>query len=131
MVNDTIYNNITMYDSTFSEEYIWACLQKVQLADEIQAMPKGIETLIGDNGVTLSSGQKQRLCLARAMILGKAIIILDEPTSAVDALTANIVAKAIYEIFKGRLLIIISHDESILQECDIRLKLENGNLTEI
>ena len=73
-------------------------------------------------------GQKQRLVLARAIVNNKKITVLDEPTSALDEVTQENVMKGIYNAFSKRTLIIITHDNSILKECDEVLVLKNGRL---
>lgn len=94
-------------------------------------MEKGIYTLIGDNGNILSTGQKQRLMLARAIMGRKKITILDEPTATLDKVTREKVMNALYKEFIDRTLIIITHDKCILESCDEILELKGGKLVRL
>ena len=91
----------------------------------------GVDFVIGDNGSQLSLGQRQRLSLARTFLLGKKVIILDEPTSALDPYTANKVMNNLYLELKNKLVIIISHNYSVLNRCDKVYLLKNGTFTEL
>ena len=94
-------------------------------------MKDGLDSIVGNEGSVLSSGQRQRLLLARIFAnASKKIIILDEPTSALDKDTQEIVMNTIYEEFRDRTLIIITHDKAILSQCEKILLLENGKLIE-
>ena len=115
-----------MGNESATREDVIDALRKVNFYDEVMAMENGLDTLLGDNGATISSGQQQRLMLARAIISDKKIVILDEPTAALDSKTEKNVMQSIYECFADRLLIIISHNESILTGCDSVLRLTNG-----
>ena len=126
ILRDTVFNNITLGNESATREDVIDALRKVNFYDEVMAMENGLDTLLGDNGATISSGQQQRLMLARAIISDKKIVILDEPTAALDSKTEKNVMQSIYECFADRLLIIISHNESILTGCDSVLRLTNG-----
>jgi ABC-type multidrug transport system fused ATPase/permease subunit len=129
--NDTIFNNIAMYDDTVSSKDLYEVLKKVELYDEVCNMNGKIYSVIGDSGVTISSGQKQRIAIARALLSNRKIIILDEPTSALDIDTKNKITQTIFETFKDKILIIISHDDSLIEKCDKIVFLENGKFKEI
>ena len=116
IINDTVYNNIALERKGVEEKEILLALKKVCLYNEITKMEQGIYTVVGDKGSALSSGEKQRLALARALISKKQIVILDEPTAALDEVTRDMVMQNIYEELAGRTLIIIAHDRSILPE---------------
>lgn len=126
IINDTIYNNLVLGKEDIEKDEVYAALKKVGLYEEINEMKDGIGTVIGDNGNALSTGQKQRLALARAIIAKRKITILDEPTSALDVVTQERVMQALYEEFKDSTLIIITHSKAILQNCDDIFELKNG-----
>lgn len=131
IIHDTLYNNLTMYDKNISEDMIWEVLKKVELEELFSDNEDKLNTIIGDNGITLSSGQRQRLSLARTMLIGRRIIILDEPTSALDEATTELITKLLYEEFNDKTLIIISHNKSVLKNCDRILKIEKGKVMEV
>ncbi|SFY00665.1 ABC-type multidrug transport system, ATPase and permease component [Ruminococcus sp. XPD3002] len=128
MFNDTIYNNIVMNSTDINEERIYDMLRKLKLYDDITKLNDNIQSVIGDNGTTLSTGQRQRLAIARALLSDKQIIIMDEPTSSIDSETEKEVMKTIYNELSDKTLIIITHDEQILYNCDEILELRNRNL---
>ncbi len=96
----------------------------------IQKLPNGYDTVIGERGSTLSGGQKQRLALARAVLTDAPILILDEPTAALDALAERDVLEALTEVAQRRTTLIISHRLSAVRDCDKILVLEHGRVVE-
>ena len=128
MFNDTIYNNIVMNSTDIDEDRIYDMLKKLKLYDDITKLDDSIQSVIGDNGTTLSTGQRQRLAIARALLSDKKIIVMDEPTSSIDSETEKEVMKTIYNELSDKTLIIITHDEQILYNCDEVLELRNRNL---
>ncbi len=98
--------------------------------DFITDLPDGYDTIIGERGCTLSGGQRQRLCLARAIIKRPSILILDEPTSAVDAESASLIQDTINRIHQGTTLLLISHQLAGLDRFDRILVLRRGALVE-
>jgi len=129
IVHDTIYNNIAIGQNNISEKEVLDALKKVNLYDEVMEMEHGLDTILGDQGASISTGQQQRIMLARAMVSHKKIIILDEPTSALDEATSKKVMQSIYETFADQLLIIISHDKAALYGCNEVLDLNNGQFS--
>ena len=93
-------------------------------------MPDGYDTLIGDNAENLSAGQKQLLCIARAMALDPPMLILDEATSSIDTLTEIRVQKAFRKLMKGRTGFIIAHRLSTIRESDTILVMNGGDIVE-
>jgi ATP-binding cassette, subfamily B, multidrug efflux pump len=91
-------------------------------------MPQGLETLVGERGVTLSGGQKQRLALARALVENTPVLILDDPVSQLDTRTARRVIDGILGLTSGRTCIFISHRLSALAACDVIYILKNGRI---
>ena len=100
-------------------------------ADEfIRAMPQGYETPIGERGVTLSGGQRQRLALARAFLKGSPILILDEPTTALDAETEAAVLRSLERLRKGRTVFVVAHRLSTVRQADLLLVMHDGQIVE-
>ena len=98
--------------------------------DFIVALPNGYETILGERGGTLSGGQRQRICLARAIIKQPSILILDEPTSAVDPASASLIRDTVARLQEGKTTLVIAHQFFAMDQFDQILVLENGRLVE-
>lgn len=129
VLQDTIFNNVAFGNGNITREEVREALKKACFWDEVMEMERGVDTMVGDSGSTLSNGQQHRLVLARAFASKKKILILDEPTSALDSNTEKIVMKNFYEEYKDKTLIIITHNEEILNSCDEVLRLSQGRLS--
>jgi ABC-type multidrug transport system fused ATPase/permease subunit len=104
---------------------------KLANADEfISKMPNGYDTLVGDRGDTLSGGQRQRIGIARAIIRNNPILILDEPTAALDTESEQLVIEALERLMKGRTVITIAHRLSTIRDADSILVLKDGVVLE-
>ncbi|MCK5100168.1 MAG: ATP-binding cassette domain-containing protein, partial [Desulfobacteraceae bacterium] len=103
-------------------------LKACMLENTIASMPQGLNTIVGERGVTLSGGQKQRIALVRTLIQEKQIIILDDPVSQMDTDTASEVIKNINLLKNDSTLIIVSHRISALTSCDNIYILNNGRI---
>jgi ATP-binding cassette subfamily B protein len=100
-------------------------------ADEfIRQLPKGYDTVIGERGATLSGGQRQRLAIARALLKDAPVLILDEPTSAVDAETEKQILEALERLMEGRTTFIVAHRLSTIRSADRIVVLEKGKVAE-
>jgi ATP-binding cassette subfamily B protein len=97
--------------------------------DFIEALPDGYDTLVGERGVRLSGGERQRVSLARAFLKDAPVLILDEPTSAVDTRTEKVIMEAMYRLMDGRTTFLIAHRLSTLKGCDERLRIGSGRIT--
>jgi len=98
--------------------------------DFIVALPNGYDTLVGERGLRLSGGERQRIALARAFLKDAPILILDEPTSAIDVATEALIMEAMQRVMAGRTTLMIAHRLSTLEVCDARLVIEHGHLVE-
>tara|TARA_B100001093_G_scaffold496996_1_gene543382 strand:- start:2037 stop:3776 length:1740 start_codon:yes stop_codon:yes gene_type:complete len=128
LFDDTIKNNIAYAKLNASDEEIKEAA-KNSFADEfIEKLPKKYETIIGENGVRLSGGEKQRLSIARAILKKSPIILLDEATSSLDAETENKIQKAISFLTKGRTTIVIAHRLSTILNSDKICVINNGQV---
>ena len=126
LFDDTIKNNIAYADLDASEDEIKQAA-KHSFADEfIEKLPQKYETIIGENGIRLSGGEKQRLSIARAILKKSPIILLDEATSSLDAETESKIQKAINFLTKGRTTIVIAHRLSTILNSDKIYVIDNG-----
>ncbi|MFC2035099.1 ABC transporter ATP-binding protein [Chloroflexota bacterium] len=100
------------------------------LHDFIQGLPDGYDTWIGERGLTLSGGEKQRLSIARTLLINPSILILDDSTSSVDAETEHLIRQALDRLIKGRTTFIITHRLPIIKNADLILMLRNGQIVE-
>src|SRR5207245_305531 len=101
-----------------------------RIHDMVQCLPEGYETLLGEAGVPLSEGEKQRITIARALLRDAPILILDEPTSALDVETEALVMEAIERLMEGRTTFIIAHRLSTVRRCDRIIVLRDGVIAE-
>ena len=128
LFDDTIRNNIAYAKTNASDDDIKdAC--KFAAADEfIKKLPKGYNTMIGENGIRLSGGQKQRISIARAILKQSPIILLDEATSSLDAASEEIVQNAINNLVKNKTTLVIAHRLSTIHNADQIFILKNGKI---
>ncbi len=129
LFNDTVRANLTMgRDQTDAE--LWQALAIAQLKEVVQALPKGLDTIVGRQGVRLSGGQRQRLAIARMVLAAPQVVILDEATSALDAETERHLHQALAGFLAGRTTLIIAHRLSAVRQADRILVFENGRVVE-
>jgi ATP-binding cassette subfamily B multidrug efflux pump len=126
----SIRQNVAYAPRKFVEEQIMSAVEDARLAQDIPALPKGLETVVGERGFTLSGGQRQRATLARALITDASILILDDPLSSVDASVEEEMLTELRKRAKGRTVILISNRVAALAWCDRILVLENGSITD-
>src|SRR5580698_1006067 len=129
LFNDTIASNVA-YGQTPDREKVLAALQSANLADVVAAMPDGIDTRVGGNGMRLSGGQRQRLAIARAIYKDAPILILDEATSALDSESERHVQAALETLMKGRTTLVIAHRLSTIERADRILVMDAGKIAE-
>ncbi len=122
--------NIAFGKKGADSEEIRATAQLAGLAGDVERFPDKYETLVGERGITLSGGQKQRTSIARALIKNPAILILDDPLSAVDAATEEEILVNLADYYGSRTVIIVSHRLSALHDCDNIIYLESGRIIE-
>ena len=130
LFKDTIYNNILLGDKSADYEQVVAACKKACCYDFIMALPNGFETMIGENGVTLSGGEKQRISIARAILKDAPIILLDEATASVDPDNEYYIQIAINELVKDKTLIVIAHKLSCVMNADNIVVIDEGKIVE-
>ena len=129
MFNDTVRNNLTLGED-LPEARLWQALEVAQLKEVVAAMPQGLDTLIGRQGVRLSGGQLQRLAIARMVLTDPKVVILDEATSALDTETEARLHRALQDFLKGRTTLIIAHRLSAVRQADRVYVFEDGHIIE-
>ena len=127
---DTIRNNVVFDRNDFSNESLESVLRVAEISDEIKALDKGLDTLLGERGITLSGGQRQRLTIARALLTDPAILILDDALSMVDTRTEERILNHILEFRKGKTTLMVSHRISTISRAELLVVLDNGQLIE-
>lgn len=130
LFNETVENNIRYGRPTATRSEVEAVARKARIHDEIAGLPDGYETYIGERGVKLSAGQRQRISIARAFLSEPDILVLDEPTSFLDEGTIRLFKSSLRELISGRTTFIISHSETILDMADRIFNLGDGRLNE-
>jgi ATP-binding cassette subfamily B protein/subfamily B ATP-binding cassette protein MsbA len=127
----TIAENIAYGRPGAGRQDIEAAACAANLHDFIVTLPQGYDTVIGQRGVTLSGGERQRLSVARALLKGAPILVLDEPTAALDALTEKLMLQALRRLMKDRTTFIIAHRLSSIRDADRIVVLREGRITEV
>ncbi|MCK5313066.1 MAG: ATP-binding cassette domain-containing protein [Desulfobacteraceae bacterium] len=130
LFNETVRDNIRYGKTDATDEEIEAASKAAYAYDFVQGFPKGFETRIGELGNRLSGGEKQRICIARALIKNAPILILDEATSALDAEAERVVQKALGNLMKNRTTFVIAHRLSTIEYADRVILLKNGEIKE-
>lgn len=131
LYSGTIKENIMMGNPDATFEELMNAIKSAHLQDLIQELPDGLDTLLGERGLTLSGGQRQRVAIARAMLKNAPIVILDEATSALDNESEAIVQKAMDNLMKDRTVFIIAHRLSTIKNADRIAVINEGELVEL
>lgn len=130
LFNEDVRQNLLLAKSDASDEDLLRTLSLCGLTTWLEALPEGLDTWIGERGVKMSGGERQRFALARLMLQNRPYILLDEPTANLDQLTASEVMKSVFSFAKGRGLLMITHDLKWLQEMDEILLVDGGKVVE-
>ena len=126
----TVQENIAYgrQGATFDE--IRSCATSAAIDDFIQSLPQGYSTLVGERGATLSAGERQRIALARALLRNPSILVMDEPTAALDPTSESAIAEAFSRVLRGRTAILITHRMSLVEIADYVIVLDSGGVLE-
>ena len=130
LFNDTIMMNIKYGKLKATDSEVVEAAKKARAHEFIEELPEKYNQLVGERGIKLSVGQKQRIAIARAILRNPAILILDEPTSALDAETEKQIAESFDELMKGRTTFIIAHRFSTVRKADRIFVFEKGRIVE-
>ena len=130
LFNDTVRYNITYGRPDATQEMIEDAARTAFAHDFISDLPDGYETIIGERGIFISGGQRQRLAIARALLIDAPVLILDEATSALDAESEQLVQRAIGNLIRNRTTIVIAHRLSTVRKADLIVVMERGRIVE-
>src|SRR5713226_8602306 len=131
LFSESIADNIRFGRADATAGEVRESAEEAGLSGDVATFSQGLETVIGERGITLSGGQKQRTAIARALIRDPLILILDDSLSAVDTATEERILRALREIRKGRTVLIVSHRVSSVKDADQIIVLENGRIVEL
>jgi ATP-binding cassette, subfamily B, bacterial len=129
--NDTVLNNIVLGAEEIDHDLLERAVSLANINHEIESMPKGYSTKLGEQGRGMSGGQKQRILIARALYKNPEFLFLDEATNALDTINEKKIVDALEEAFIGRTVVIIAHRLSTIRKADQIIVMKNGRISEI
>ncbi|GAT68588.1 ABC transporter ATP-binding protein [Planomonospora sp. ID91781] len=130
LFHDTIGANLRYARPGATDEEIWEALRAAQIAELVESLPEGLETVVGDRGYRLSGGEKQRLALARLLLKAPRVVVLDEATAHLDSESEAAVQRALKSALAGRTSLVIAHRLSTIREADQILVIADGRVAE-
>jgi ABC-type multidrug transport system fused ATPase/permease subunit len=131
LMSESIRSNLLLANPKASADDMLEACRSAGAMEFIDALPGGLDALLGQSGDTLSVGQKQRLCIARGLVRNTRILILDEPTAALDPATENALMQTLRQAAEGRLVVVIAHRLSTIRQADRIIFLEDGQIMDI
>lgn len=130
LFNDTLYRNLAYGRPDASEEEVYRAARLAHLDHFIDALPEGYDTKVGERGLKLSGGEKQRVAIARVLLKDPPLLVLDEATSSLDSLSEQAILGALNEVSRSRTTLVIAHRLSTIRDADTILVLANGQIVE-
>src|SRR5690606_19358256 len=131
LFNDTIANNIAYGGrDRYTDEQIRQAAQAAHAMEFLEALPQGLDSVMGDNGMRLSGGQRRRLAIARAFLKDAPVLILDEATSALDTQSERYIQDALEALMEGRTTLVIAHRLSTIENADLIVVIDKGHIVE-
>ncbi|SHE66804.1 ATP-binding cassette, subfamily B/ATP-binding cassette, subfamily B, MsbA [Seinonella peptonophila] len=131
MWNRSIRENLMYAKRDATEEELIRVCKQAQLYDFIEQLPEGFNTVIGERGIKISGGEKQRLAIARSLLRNPKVLLMDEPTSALDARTEALLQKNLQSIFEGKTAVVVAHRLATVRDADRIIVIENGQVHEM
>lgn len=132
LLQGTLADNLRLADPEATEAAMQSALTRAGLSEVLNALPQGLDTLLGERGVGLSGGQAQRLALARVYLSSAPLVLLDEPTAKLDSATEKAVVEALVDWARqGRTLVVATHHPAVIAAASRHLRLVNGQLQEV
>jgi ATP-binding cassette subfamily B protein len=131
LFSDTVRENIAFGKLDATDKEIEKAAQLAQIYDEIMGFPEGMNTMVGEKGITLSGGQRQRIAIARAILMDPPIFILDDALSSVDIQTEERILEGLENFMKGKTSFLVTHRIAPLRRADRIVVLEEGRVAEM
>ena len=131
LFSESIRSNLLLAKPDATEEDLLSACKMAGATDFLEDLPQGLDTNVGKSGDTLSVGQKQRLSIARGILRDTPVLILDEPTAALDPKTENMLVSGLRQFARNRLVIVIAHRLSTIREADRIIFLDDGKVLDI
>ena len=126
--NTTIRNNMKYVKPDVTDEEIWEVLKKAQIDKDIKALPNGLDSTIGENGIKVSGGQRQRLAIARVLLKGNKILVFDEATSSLDNTSQSKIVRELDRLKKNHTILVVAHRLSTIVDADNIVVLDKGKI---
>jgi ABC-type multidrug transport system fused ATPase/permease subunit len=130
LFSGTVLENIRLARPEASDDDVRAAARQLDCLDLLEALPKGLQSEVGERGAGLSVGQRQLVCFTRALLADPRLVILDEATSSIDALTEARLQKALVTLLRGRTSFVVAHRLSTIRHADLVLVLDQGRVIE-
>ncbi len=130
LFHESIGSNLRLAAPDATDDQLWQALERARLADVVAEMPDGLDTVVGERGYRLSGGQRQRLTIARLLLGGSRVVVLDEATASLDSASEAAVQQALAEALAGRTSVVIAHRLSTVRAADVILVVEDGRIVE-
>ncbi|WP_245802973.1 ABC transporter ATP-binding protein [Corynebacterium phocae] len=131
LFSGTIADNLRLARPEATDAELWQALERARVADEVRALPAGLDTQLGEQGLGLSGGQAQRISLARAVVSGRPVILLDEPTANVDLRSESEILSAIGDLGREFTVIMATHRAGAVEHMDRVLHVEGGKIVDV
>ncbi len=130
LFHETIAENLRYAKPDATDDELWTALDRAQVGALVRSLPDGLDTVVGERGYRFSGGEKQRIAIARLLLKGPSIVILDEATAHLDSESEAAVQRALTEALTGRTALVIAHRLSTVRDADQLLVLDNGRIVE-
>jgi ABC-type multidrug transport system fused ATPase/permease subunit len=130
LFHDTVRENLRFARPSATDDELWDALRTARLADLIESLPDGLDTVVGERGYRFSGGERQRLTIARILLARPRIVILDEATASLDSTSEAAVQAALTDALAGRTALVIAHRLSTIRQADAILVVEDGRIVE-
>jgi subfamily B ATP-binding cassette protein MsbA len=130
LFNTSVWSNIAYGKPGASRNEILRAAEQANADEFIRKLPDGYDTIVGERGVTLSGGQRQRIAIARAIVCDTPILILDEPSSGLDAASEKLVFEALDRLMEGKTTVVIAHRLSTIRRADCIFVIDDGRIVE-
>lgn len=130
MFHDTVRANLAYARPDAADDELWASLKAAQVAELVERLPDGLDTVIGDRGYRLSGGERQRLAIARLLLKAPRIVVLDEATAHLDSESEAAVQRALEAALVGRTSLVIAHRLSTIRNADQILVVDDGRIVQ-